>query len=429
MKIFFKIISLALVISVLCSILSSCDNKSSDDDKVVLNIWHQWANETTELKKLYDKAVKEYEKENPNIKINTYTYTTEAYKTKITTEFAGSADSIDVFYWWGAGTAEKFVDSDKLLALDEYLSDDVKSRIIPGSTASFEFDGKLYSVPMFSWYMTLFCNQELFDKAGAELPQNYSQLVEAVKKLNKLDGVTPIASGANDEWNAAFIYQAMALRCVGAENINKMASGKLGFDDSGYRDAAQRVTELYNLGAFGDSPRAYGSDDANYEFITGKAAMRIMGSWFANQVYSDVNCTIDPSKVVAMKIPVIYEDKNPQDYCGGFVESFWVNKSTNYPKEAAEFCLYINERLGVLAYESGSGLSGWNTEADESNLNPLFVQIKEFQNQSVSGVLAWDTLFNSEFASMHNRMTQSLLSPDADIDNFINEHKALLNKE
>ena len=66
---------------------------------------------------------------NPNVKIKTETLDTEAYKTKINAEFAGDAKGIDVFYWWGAGTAKKLVDAGKVMALDDYLTDDVKSRM------------------------------------------------------------------------------------------------------------------------------------------------------------------------------------------------------------------------------------------------------------------------------------------------------------
>ena len=31
------------------------------------------------------------------------------------------------------------------MALDDYVTDDVKSKILEGSTSAFEFDGKLYS--------------------------------------------------------------------------------------------------------------------------------------------------------------------------------------------------------------------------------------------------------------------------------------------
>lgn len=423
-------LSAALVVS-----MAGCAGKSSTapaggtgNDKVVLNVWHQWSNDTNELKKKYDEAVAAYIKDNPNVEINTQTLDTEAYKTKISAEFAGDAKGIDLFYYWGAGTARKMVNADKLLPLDSYLTDEVKGKLLEGSTAAFEYNGSTYSLPMFSWYMTLYCNKALFEQAGAELPETYDQLVTAVDKLSKLDGVTPLASGAKDGWNAAFIYQALALRSVGAENINKMLSGKAPFEGDGYKDAADNVAELYKKGAFGANPLEQSNDDANAAFGSGKAAMRLMGSWYANSIYSDKTVTIKPEDVVAMKIPMISGKGNAGDYCGGFVESFWVNKSTKNPDQAAKFAIYINEKMGEAAYASGTGFSGWKTEVDDKGLNPLFVQIKGLLSQGTTAVLAWDTSLDAEPATIHNEQVQTLFAPNADTGEFIKEHEAAINK-
>jgi ABC-type glycerol-3-phosphate transport system substrate-binding protein len=402
---------------------------STSEEKITLNVWHQWSNDTNELKKLYDTAVGEYMNQNPNVSINTQTLDTEAYKTKISAEFTGDASGIDVFYYWGAGTAKKLVNADKLLPLDDYITDDVKAKLLPGSTSAFEYDGKTYSLPSFSWYMTLFCNQELFEQAGATIPTTYDELLEASKKLSQLDGVTPIAAGAKDGWNAAFVYQALAMREVGAANVNKMLSSEVAFgEDEGYKAAADKVLELYNAGAFGKNPLESGNDDANSAFITGKAAMRIMGSWFANQVYTDDTATINADKVVALKIPMITGKGNETDYCGGFIESFWVNKNTKYAEEAAKFAIFINEQMGKAAYETGTGFCGWNVELDESKLNPLFVQIKDLLGESETGVLAWDTSLDANPATIHNEQVQTLFAPDANVDTFIEEHEAAINQ-
>lgn len=402
----------------------------AEGEKVTLNVWHQWSNDTNELKKLYDNAVDAYMKENPNVTINTETLDTEAYKTKISAEFAGEASGIDVFYYWGAGMARKLVNADKLLPLDDYITDDVKAKILPGSTAAFEYDGKTYSLPSFSWYMTLFCNTELFEQAGAEIPTTYDELLAACEKLSAVDGVTPIAAGAKDGWNAAFIYQALAMRELGAENVNAMLRGEAPFgEDEGYRAAAEKVAELYNAGAFGSNPLEAGNDDANSAFISGKAAMRLMGSWFANQVYTDATATVDPEKVVACKIPMIADKGDETDYCGGFVESFWVNKNTEYADEAAKFAIYINEQMGKAAYETGTGFCGWDVELDESKLNPLFIQIKDLVAEGTNSVLAWDTSLDANPATIHNEQVQTLFVPDADIDAFIEEQEYAINEK
>lgn len=408
----------------------SGDAQADADSKeaVTLNVWHQWSNDTNELKKIYDTAVDDYMKANPNVTIHSETLDTEAYKTKISAEFAGDASGIDVFYYWGAGMARKLVNADKLLPLDSYVTEDVKAKLVDGSTSAFTYDGSLYSLPSFSWYMTLFCNKDLFDQAGAALPATYDELKDAVTKLNTLDGVTPVASGAKDGWNAAFIYQALALRQVGAAEENAMLSGQSEFGGDGYRAAAESVVELYNMNAFGKNPLEQSSNDADAAFGSGKAAMRLMGSWYANNIYTDESFTIDPENVVALKIPMIAGKGNETDYCGGFVESFWVNKATAYPDEAAKFAIYINEKMGVASYETGSGFSGWTTPADESNLNPLFIQIKDLLGEGKEGVLAWDTSLDAEPATIHNEMVQTLFAPGADVDAFMEEHEAAINQ-
>ena len=407
---------------------STTEESSAQEEEIVLNVWHQWSNDTNELKRLYDEAVEAYEADHPNVLINTETLNTEAYKTKIAAEFAGSASGIDVFYYWGAGTARKLVNADALLPLDEYLIEDVKGRILPGSTGAFEYNGQTYSVPMFSWYMTLFANKALFDEAGAEIPTTYEELVVASEKLSTLEAVTPLAAGAKDGWNAAFIYQALALREVGGEDINAMLRGDEPFTEVGYREAAEKVTDLYEIGTFGKNPLESGNDDANSAFITGKAAMRLMGSWFANQVYTDGTATIDPDQVVAVSIPMIEGKGYASDYAGGFIESFWVNKGTSYPAEAAEFAIYINEKMGRAAYETGTGFSGWTGAFDESALNPLFIQIKELLSEGETGVLAWDTSLDSEPATIHNELVQTLFAGGYDIDVFIEEHIDAINQ-
>ncbi len=395
-------------------------------DKIVLNVWHQWTNDTNELKGIYDEAVEKYQQEHKNILIQIHTLDTEAYKTKISAEFAGSAEHIDVFYYWGAGMAEKLVETDKLLPIDNYISEDVWNKIIPESIDAFEFDGKTYALPSFSWYLTLFCNQDIFERAGAKLPETYEELLDGVRKIKQLDGVVPIASGAKDGWNIAMIYQALAMREIGADEVNRMLSGEVGFEDEGYVRAAEKLVELYRNGAFGENPLEAGNDEANFRFINGDAAMRITGSWFANQLYSDTAVKVLPEQIAVLKVPMIEGRGSMSDYCGGFVEAFWVNKNTEYPEEAVDFAVYMNEAVGNAAYHSGSGFSAWNTREQNETGRELFLQIEEYLLESERGVLAWDTSLSPRVAGAHNEYVQMLCTPRADVDAFIEAHRSMI---
>ena len=63
---------------------SAPDAAASDGETVTLNVWHQWSNDTNELKAKYEEAVAAYMEENPNVVIHSETLDTESYKTKLT---------------------------------------------------------------------------------------------------------------------------------------------------------------------------------------------------------------------------------------------------------------------------------------------------------------------------------------------------------
>ena len=86
----------------------------------------------------------------------------------------------------------------------------------------------------------------------------------------------------------------------------------------------------------------------------------------------------------------------------------------------------LTKKMGVAAYETGSGFSGWTTEANDENVNPLFKQIKKFMDEGKTSVLAWDTSLDSRPAEKHNELVWQLFSPKADVDEFISEHKKII---
>lgn len=91
--------------------------------------------------------------------------------------------------------------------------------------------------------MCLFCNKDLFDQAGVEIPTTYDELITAGEALAKLDGVTPLAIGAKDAWLAGALYESLALREVGASEVQ---SALLGETESQTRDSRKQQKMLLN---------------------------------------------------------------------------------------------------------------------------------------------------------------------------------------
>jgi raffinose/stachyose/melibiose transport system substrate-binding protein len=396
------------------------------DEKITLNVWHQWANDTNDLKKLYDQAVEKYQKDHTNIVIKTDTLDTEAYKTKISTAFASNTSDVDVFYYWGGGKGKKLAEAGKLLPLDEYINDGTKDKVVGGSLNAFQFDGKTYSLPMFSWNMVLYCNKEIFDQNSVKIPETYDELTDAVKKLSA-KGVLPLVVGAKDGWQAGFVYEALTIRTVGAEKVNAFLAGKAGFDDPGYAESAQKLLDLNAAGAFGKSALATSNDEADAAFLGGKAAMRLQGSWLAGGVYTNKDSVVK-DKVVPAKIPMITGKGDANEFEGGFIESFFVNNNTKHKKEAVDFCKYIDQVMGNTAAENSLGFTGWKDNIDTSKLNPLMKQIADQVKTSKASVLAWDTSLDEAATTVHLEAVQALFGNKMTPDKFVKAHQDAVKK-
>ena len=389
-------------------------------DTVTLDVWHQFTDPESAQTQAFEAAVEEYEKEHENIKIELHGLDTESYKTKISTEFASSASGVDVFYYWAPGKLKQLTDADKVLPLNDYVTDD-KSRIKEGSTSNFELDGNLYALPIDSYMMCLFCNKDLFDQAGVEIPTTYDELITAGEALAKLDGVTPLAVGAKDAWLAGALYESLALREVGASEVQSALLGETEFTNEGFKKAAEDVVELYDKGILGKNPLEDGEAEATADFLNGKVAMQLDGSWFAGTIDNAEDSAVKDVEVITF--PVVSDEQDAADYAGGASASFFVNKNTDTPEESADFAMYISEKMGEQALELGTGFPCWNTDVDTDTISPTFVKLMDLYDGVKTGVQNWDGIINANAAAVHLEQAQSLLSGNADIDSFMTAHQ------
>ena len=141
----------------------------SSDLEITLTIWHQSVSDTDPVKKIIEDSVEEYHKLHPNITIEQDGVTGEQYKTKIKTAFA-AGEAPDISYMFSGGSFVKpYIDAGYLLPIDEYLSEETKSKVLPGMLDGCTFDGKVYTLPTVTFLANLYCNTEMFDKAGAKI--------------------------------------------------------------------------------------------------------------------------------------------------------------------------------------------------------------------------------------------------------------------
>lgn len=393
------------------------DTETEKSSSVELNEWNQWSGTPNHALGLnLQKALDEFETLHPNISVVDHGMEGNTYKTKIETDFTGTASDVDVFFYWAPGRVRQLLRADAVLPVDSYVTDETLQDILPGMTDNFVIDGKLYALPMSSSTMVLFCNKKLFDRCSLTLPKTWKDL-EACTSVFKSEGLTPLSIGAADSWVAAGFFESLLTQICGADAMRELfQTGKYGglnaeqqdgFSYAALRKASEAIEKFRKAGLFAKDIENCTWGDALKQFEDGESAMLFDGTWsIAELAASDMN--IADLEI----IPVPTEDGLPRDLVGGASDSFFVNSRTDHPKEAAELAIALSRSIGENALENGTGLSAWSTAVPSDD--PEIARLNASIQDALSGVKqipAWNTLEGtSDFITRHQSFSQTLFS-------------------
>ncbi|MEU0073488.1 extracellular solute-binding protein [Streptomyces sp. NPDC006332] len=225
----------------------------------------------------------EWNKEHPDSEITYQYFQNDPYKQKLRTA-VGAGNGPVLFENWGGGGLKSYVDAGKVAELTSDLdaNPEWKNRIFPSVLKSATFDGKVYGVPVNGVQpVVLYYNKELFEKAGAQPPKTWDDLLALVKKL-KAEGIAPISMGGASKWPDLMWLEYLVDRVGGPETFANIAAGKKGaWSDPAVLKAAEMIKQLVDVGGFAKGFTSVSADtgQAEAQLYTGKAAMILQGSW------------------------------------------------------------------------------------------------------------------------------------------------------
>lgn len=161
-------------------IFLSCEKKQ--DDFVTLSWWQFWTN--PEVKPTILGLIKQFEKENPNIKVNLTDLTWSDGHEKIVLAF-GSGTAPDVLEL-GSDWLPEFSYQDVLLDVT-FEAEKIKKEFLMWEPAT--IGGKIFGFPWILDTRVLFYNKDLMKKAGLDPnkpPESWDELLHCCKAINKL---------------------------------------------------------------------------------------------------------------------------------------------------------------------------------------------------------------------------------------------------
>lgn len=385
------------------------ETTSGSEEQITITIWHQSVADTDPVKKIIEDSVEEYHALHPNVTIVQDGVTGEQYKTKIKTAFA-AGEAPDISYMFSGGSFVKpYIDAGYLLPIDDYLSDDTLGKVLPGTLDGCTFDGKVYTLPTVTFLANLYCNTEMFEDAGAKIPTNWEELLEAVEKLSAA-GYTPIIMGEKDRWPGMYWYDIISARTASNAGIEDAFRDPTLFNTEPFIEAAAKLQELVKAGAFNDNMMSMSYDEMIEGFAAGQGAMVFQANWVHPSFLADTATT--NGKVVCVPFPVIEGGAGSiTEFSGGSSDGYYINANCEHPEEAVAYLEYLSEKIGLVGYQEGAGLPCWDTTGvDTSGLTSLDKESAALMETGTSYISWWDNILSAEDSETYKDLVAQLMA-------------------
>ncbi|MCY8914019.1 extracellular solute-binding protein [Bacillus atrophaeus] len=393
-----------LVIASVCMLaISGCSSQSSSSDgKVTLKFFHRWPKEPE--RRYFEEVVKEFEKEHPDIHIQTEAVLNDSYKDKIKV-MLGTSSPPDVFFSWSDEFAAKFIRGNKALDLSSYYKNDTKwsSQLVGTQIKPFTYEEKEYGVP---WQMdakSFFYNKDIFEKLNLKPPSTWEELIEVSKKL-KANGYTPISFGTKAPWTISHYIGTLNQRMVDEKTRERDYDAKTGeFTDEGYVKALEKLKEL--MPYFNEHVNSIDHEYARQQFKSGKSAMMYAET-------AEIKL-VEPVNLGLFSFPDITGQKGSSNSLTGAPEGFMISSKTKHPKEAMEFLQFLtSKKMGEkLVKDVGkySAVQGTATEENSTATQREAVQ----QIIDADSMVSWfDMDVDVEIADVYLSSVQQMLGGD-----------------
>ncbi|RHR29962.1 extracellular solute-binding protein [Clostridium sp. AF19-22AC] len=334
--------------------------------------------------------VEQFEKGNPNIKVELEVQYDSRYHEKLASDIM--SDTLpNVFMHWGGPEMYKAIQSGKVIDLTEKMDKDTAFRrqfsevtMASQSVRYDDMDG-LWGVPFSNVSGGFYYNKALFEKAGITAPPaTWNELLDCVEKLKAID-VIPWALGAKEGLRVEHLYSAIFYRLNGVEGAKKLGDRSLKYSSPEAVAAWEEIQKLVDMEAFGPEPS---SVDFSYETTlmqTGKAAMTF-GIFAYAEKYIGTECDV-ANDIDFFEVPVFEgkEQFSKNNFGGGEIA---LGIAANASEEQIEASWKLGKALsGIegqtnLANSNGGLAANQYAEIDPEKVNRLYSKFVDVMNNA-----------------------------------------------
>jgi raffinose/stachyose/melibiose transport system substrate-binding protein len=371
MKTWKKVISSVLSVGIIGGMLAGCgtsSNSKASNQKVTINMFQF----KVEIKDQLQALVKEYMKENPNVKINLQTVGGGAdYGAALKTQMA-SGNEPTIFNIGGPSDVDTWKTK-----LADLSATSVEKAALPGTLDAVTKGGKVYGVPLDVEGYGLLYNKSVFKKAGIDPSTINTQkdLLAAVKKIDsqksKLGLQAVFAFPAKETWVTGLHSSNVFLAPEFKNNTMDAYNAKtLNFT---YADQFKQYVDMSNQYSVQPTNSLDYSTSVDKLFSTQKVAMIQQGDWVNTEI-AGIDPNFESKDIGVLPIPV---DGAVQGKIPVGVPMYWAVNSTStvaQQKAAEDFLNWMN-----------TSTKGKDVIVNQMNFIPAY---KGYDNMTIKDALA-----------------------------------------
>jgi raffinose/stachyose/melibiose transport system substrate-binding protein len=338
-----------LVVLLVLGLLLLAFSASAAGKKLV--IWWWGEQEFTGLTGWLEDTVKIYEKEHPDVKVETTLQATENVFSDFPTASA-AGNPPDLQYAWNGVYCMDWAWLGYLEPLNKYFSKQELDRMYSIPLTSFE--GNAYRVGWYAFSFGWAYNKKMLKEAGVSPsmipPKTFDDWLKACEKV-KAAGYIPISLGSKDkllgDWlQAFFLYQQLD----SYSDVVKLCTGELRWDNPKYYQHWAQVKTLFDKGYINNDVNSLDLYQAQEMVTKGKAAFTAA----VGSIMPAIEKELGVGNLGHMSTPVWGSGKLAKVPCLD-VQGIGMSSASQVKKEAADFIrtMHRKDRMNAIYTQLG----------------------------------------------------------------------------
>ncbi|MEM9631589.1 MAG: ABC transporter substrate-binding protein [Pseudomonadota bacterium] len=236
-----------------------------------------------------EQAIEGFQKQHPDLNIETTVIDREAYKTQIRNFLTANAP--DVATWYAANRMRPYVEAGLFEDVSDLWAEPAIANNLASTKGAMTIDGKQWGVPYTYYQWGVYYRKDIFDELGLTEPTtweeekaNCQKIVDAGKKCYTI--------GTKFLWTAGGWFDYVNMRTNGFDFHMQLLTGQASWQSDEVKKTFANWRELIDMGAFIDNHQTYSWQEALPFMVKGDATAYLMGN-FAVAPLRDAGLTDD----------------------------------------------------------------------------------------------------------------------------------------